>query len=177
MKKLIVVVMILMTSVVFAGRRGNGNGNGNGMKGDSMKNLSPEQRFQKRTERKYTKIKKRLTKKDADKLIVILKKYDKKIFELKKPHMEKRKKLKKSEYADFKAQIKLMEEGLELRAKVLNIKKAEFKELKESGLSNQILVRIMKREMHHGKKGKDGKHGKRRGHKGKKGGHGNGNRR
>jgi len=165
MKKLIVVVMILMTSVVFAGRRGNGNGNGNGMKGDSMKNLSPEQRFQKRTERKYTKIKKRLTKKDADKLLVILKKYDKKIFALMKPHMKKMFELKKAEYANFKAQIELMEEGLELKIKVLKIKKAEFKELKESGLSDRIIAKVMKKEMHHGKKGKmNGKrHGKRHG--------------
>jgi len=178
MKKLIVIALILMTSVVFAGRRGGGKGQGRGMGmgPGSMNKLSIEERFQKRTERKYAKIKKRLNKKNADKLIAILKKYDSKIFKLRKPHMEKAQKLRKSEYANFKAQIKLMEEGLELQSKVLKLKKQEFNELKNSGLSNQILARVMKREMHRGMKGHHGMKGKRgkRNGKGNRGRHGRG---
>jgi len=163
MKKLVIIALILMTSVVFAQKRGMGKGNKMGP--NSMKKLTIEERFQKRTERKYTKIKKRLTKKNADKLIAILKKYDKRIFALMKPHLEKKQELKKAEYADFKAQIKFMEEGLELKQKVLKIKKEEFKELKNSGLSNRIIAKVMKKELRHGMKGhKKGKrHGKRHG--------------
>ena len=171
MKKVMIIALILMTSVIFAQRKGMGRGNGRGMGmgPNSMQNLSPEERFQKKTERKYSQIKKHLDKKDADKLLVILKKYDKKVFALRKPHMEKMQKLRKAEYADFKAQIKLMEEGLNLREKVLKLKKQEFKELKKSGLSDKIIARVMKREMHKGMKGYRGMKGKRGMHKGMKG--------
>ena len=156
MKKIMIIALILMSSIMFAQRKGMGKGNGKGMGmgPNSMQNLTPEERFQKRTERKYTRIKKQLDKKDADKLITILKKYDKKIFTLMKPHMEKAQKLRKSEYANNKAKIALLEEGLDLRIKVLKIKKQEFKELKNSGLNDAIVVRILKKEMHHKMKGK-----------------------
>jgi hypothetical protein len=135
--------------MLFAQRRGMGRGQGNGMgQGpNSLNNLTPEQRFMNHTKIKYDMIKKRLTKKNANKVLPIIKKYDKKIFTLMKPHMEKVQKLRNSEYANYKERLALQEEGLELRIKVLKLKKQELKELKSTGLSNEILVRILRREM------------------------------
>ena len=174
MKKLMIIALIMMSSVSFAQRRGMGNGQGMGMGPNAMKNLSPEQRFQNRTTRKYEMVKRHLTKKDADKVLPILKKYDKKIFALMKPHMEKAQKLRQAEYANYKAKLALIEESLNLRAKVLKLKKQELKELKATGLSNEILVRIARKEMRHGQRGRRGMKGNhgRRGMRGQKGMHG-----
>ncbi len=152
MKKVIVIALILVSSVVFAQRRGMGNGKGMGQ--GRMQNLTPEQRFQNRTQRKYEMIKKHLTKKNADKVLPIIKKYDKKIFAVMKAHLDKAQKVRKSEYADYKAKLNLIEERLDLRIKVLKLKKQELKELKATGLSNEILVRIANREMKQRKRGR-----------------------
>lgn len=163
-----------MSSVIFAQRRGMGNGQGKGPK--AMNNLSPEQMFQKHTARKYEMIKKHLNKKNANKVLPILKKYDKKVFALMKPHLLKAKKLRKAEYANYKAKLDLIEEGLNLKIKVLKLKKQELKELKATGLSNELLVRIAKKERrgmmgHHGRRGMKGNHGRRgmRGNRGRNG--------
>ncbi len=168
MKKLMIIALILMSSVMFAQRKGMGNGQGKGP--SAMKNLSPEQRFQNRTQRKYEMVKKHLSKKNADKVLPILKKYDKKVFALMKPHMEKAQKLRSAEYANYKAKLTLIEEGLDLRVKVLKLKKQELKELKATGLSNELLVKIARKEMRHGKRARRGMRGL-RGRRGMKGHH------
>ena len=169
MKKLIVIALIMVTGIVFAQRRGMGkgqrNGDGMGVNSESSQNLTIEERHKKRTDRKYAKIKKRLNKENADKLIKILRKYDEKIFKLRKPHMEKMQKLEKAEYANFDVQIKLIEEGLNLKAKILKLKKQEFKELKNSGIDKQILVKVMKKLIRKGHHGMKGKRNAKRGHK------------
>ena len=152
MKKSLVVLMILISSMVFAQQKRINNKRFANQQGRNFQNLSFEERFKLRTQRKYSNIKKNLNKKDAQKVIAVLKKYDQKIFDLRKPHFEKVQKLRQSEFADFKKEKQLIKESLNIRAEIIKLKKQEFQELKSLGLKDEILIRILRREMRNHKR-------------------------
>ncbi|MBN2695711.1 hypothetical protein JXR93_13715 [bacterium] len=132
-----------------------------------------EEMFEKINTKKYELLKEELalSEKVEKNVVPIMKKYDKKIFELRSAHMKDGIELRRAVKKDYNKILAHQKAGIALQKKVLILLEEEIAEVEKAGVDSETIVALMKFEKRFMR---DFIHNAKKHHKGKNGGFGNG---